>query len=138
MAGELNGTNCLLKKGTNTGSDLVGQMEMTIAFGGTPIDISNKSYADFVTLLNGELAGKQITTSGTLVYNSDSTYDDVKNAALSGTIEQYSFVWSDGKYITADFMPNAPSDSNPHGDKVSTSITFLSSGAFSAPTALVV
>ena len=134
MAGEINGTNVLLKKGTNLGTDIVGQMEFTLSHAGTPIDISNKSYSDFVTLLNGELSGKQLTFSGTLVYNSDATYRNVIDAAYAGTIEQYTIVWPDGYYLTANFMPNQPSDSAPHGDKVSTSISFLSSGSFAAPT----
>ena len=134
MAGEINGTTVLFKKGTNTGTDIVGQMEFTLSHAGTPIDISNKSYGDFVTLLNGELSGKQLTFSGTFVYNSDATYRNVIDAAYNGTIEQYTIVWPDGYYLTANFMPNQPSDSLPHGDKVSTSISFLSSGSFAAPT----
>ncbi len=134
MAGEINGTNVLIKKGTNTGTDIVGQMEFTLTHAGTPIDISNKSYNDFVTLLNGELSGKQLTFAGTLVYNADATYRDVVNAAYNGTIEEYTLSWPNGYYITANFMPNAPSDALPRGDKVATTINFLSSGSFAAPT----
>lgn len=134
MASEINGTNVLVKKGTNAGTAIVGQMEFTLTHAGSPIDISNKSYGDFITLLNGELSGKQLTFAGSLVYNSDATYRDVVNASFNGTIEQYSLVWPDGYYITASFMPNGLSDSLPHGDKISTSINFLSSGSFSAPT----
>lgn len=134
MAGEINGTNVLIKKGANNGADIVGQMEFTLTHAGSPIDISNKSYADFVTLLNGELSGKQLTFAGTLVYNSDTTYRDVVTASFNGAIEQYSLVWPDGYYITANFMPNGLSDALPHGDKVATTMNFLSSGSFSAPT----
>ncbi len=134
MAGEINGTNVLIKKGTKTGADIVGQMEFTLTHAGTPINISNKSFADFVTLLNGQLAGKQLTFAGSLVYNSDATYRNVVNAAYNGTIEEYSLVWPDGYYITANFMPNGLSDALPHGDKVMTTINFLSSGSFGAPT----
>ena len=134
MAGEINGTNVVIKKGSNAGTDIVGQMEFTLTHAGTPIDISNKSYADFVTLLNGELSSKQLTFAGSLVYNNDSTYRDTVNAAYNGTIEQYSLVWPDGYYITADFMPNGLSDALPHGDKIMTTINYLSSGVFSAPT----
>ena len=54
MAGEINGTTIILQDGTGA---IVGQMEMTMTFSGTPIDISNKSAGDFITLLDGELAG---------------------------------------------------------------------------------
>jgi hypothetical protein len=134
MAGEINGTNVLIKKGANNGADIVGQMEFTLTHAGSPIDLSNKTYGDFVTLLNGELSGKQLTFAGTLVYNSDATYRNVVTAAYNATIEQYSLVWPDGYYITADFMPNGLSDALPHGDKVATTINFLSSGEFGAPT----
>lgn len=134
MAGEINGTNVIVKKGANNGTDIVGQMEFTLTHAGSPIAIDNKTYADFVTLMNGELSGKQLTFAGSIVYNNSATYRDVVNAAYNGTIEQYSLVWPDGYYITADFMPNGLSDALPHGDKVSTTINFLSSGAFAAPT----
>ena len=44
MAGEINGTKVLIKK---DGSTIVGQMEATVTFNGTPIDISNKSYQGY-------------------------------------------------------------------------------------------
>ena len=57
MSGEFNATNAVLVK---NGSTIVGQMEFTLTHAGEPIDISNKSYDDFVTLLDGELSGKQL------------------------------------------------------------------------------
>jgi hypothetical protein len=49
MTGEINSTQVII---SNTGGDIVGQMEATITFNGTPIDISNKSYEDWVTLMD--------------------------------------------------------------------------------------
>jgi len=129
MAGEINGTKVLIKK---DGATIVGQMEATIAFNGTPIDISNKSQGDWVTLLDGELAGKQLQISGTLIYNSDTVYRQVRADALSGTQATYTVEYTSDattdEQFSASFVPNGLSDALPMGDKVTTSITLLSSG----------
>jgi len=131
MAGELNGTKVLLKK---NGTTIVGQGEGTLTIGGTVIDISNKSSNGYVMLLNGELAGKQLTFAGTFVYNSDASFRTVRADALTGTQDEYSLVYPSGgetdESFTADMVPNGMSDALPMGDKVTTSITFLSSGEF--------
>lgn len=126
MAGELNGTKALVMKGV---TEIVGQMEMSVAFNGTPIDISNKSQGDWVTLLDGELAGKQLQISGTILYSSDTVYRAVRADALTGAQAAYSVVYgTTGESFAANFVPNGLSDALPMGDKVSTSITLLSSG----------
>lgn len=126
MAGELNGTKVLIVKG---GSTVVGQMEATVTFNGTPIDITNKSHQDWVTLLDGELAGKQMQVAGTITYNSDIVYRQVRADALVGNQDDYTIVYgTTGEQFAAKFVPNGLSDSAPMGDKVTTSITFLSSG----------
>jgi hypothetical protein len=129
MAGELNGTACLLYKGVAGTEQLVGQMEMSVTYGGTPIDISNKSYADWLVSLDGELAGKQVVIAGTLVYNSDATYEAVKSEAFTGTQDDYTFKFgSSAEALAGKFVPTGMSDAVPQGDKVSTSISFNSSG----------
>lgn len=129
MAGEINGTKVLIKKG---GTVIVGQMEATVAFNGTPIDISNKSQGDWVTLLDGELAGKQLQISGTVVYNSDSVYRQMRADALTGTQAVYTVEYTSSsatdEQFSASMVPNGLSDALPMGDKVTTSITLLSSG----------
>ena len=129
MAGEINGTKVLIKK---DGSTIVGQMEATVTFNGTPIDISNKSQGDWVTLLDGELAGKQLQVSGTLIYNSDTVYRQVRADALAGTQDTYTIEYTSDattdEAFSATMVPNGLSDALPMGDKVTTSITLLSSG----------
>jgi len=129
MAGEINGTKVLIKK---DGSTIVGQMEATVTFNGTPIDISNKSQGDWVTLLDGELAGKQLQISGTLIYNSDTVYRQVRADALAGTQDTYTIEYTSDattdEAFSATMVPNGLSDALPMGDKVTTSITLLSSG----------
>ena len=129
MAGEINSTNIILANGSG---NIVGQMSATLTFNGTPIDISNKSYQDFVTLLDGELAGKQLQVSGDIVYNNDVEYNKVRADALVGTQDTYTLTYTSSNTIDESFVatmvPNGLSDALPHGDKVTTSITFMSSG----------
>jgi hypothetical protein len=130
MAGEINGTNVIIQNSTG---DIVGQMSMTLTYNGTPIDISNKSNNDFVTLLDGELAGKQLQFSGDLVYNNDTQQRKVRADALAGTQDTYTVTYvssaTTDESFSALMVPNGLSDSLPHGDKVTTTMTFLSSGA---------
>ena len=125
MSGEINGTNVILANGVGT---IVGQMEMTMAYNGTPIDISNKSEGDFIALMDGELAGKQLSISGSIVYNDDTQYEAVRSAAISGTQADYTFTYPSGEVFAATMVPTGLSDAAPHGDKVTTTITLLSSG----------
>jgi len=130
MSGEINGTNVIIQNGTG---DIVGQMSMTLTYNGTPIDISNKSNNDFVTLLDGELAGKQVQFSGDLVYNDDTQYRKVRADAIAGTQDTYTITYTSSattdEAFVALMVPNGLSDAIPHGDKISTTMTFLSSGA---------
>ena len=126
MAGEINSTTVII---SNTGGDIVGQMECTVTFNGTPIDISNKSYEDWVTLMDGELAGKQLQVAGSCVFNSDATYKQVRADSFSGTLDDYTVTYSaSGATLAASMMPNGLSDAAPHGDKLVSSFTLLSSG----------
>jgi predicted secreted protein len=129
MAGELNGTTAMLMKGTGTGAVIVGQMEFTMTYGGTPIDISNKSFGDYVTYLDGELATKQVVLSGSVIYNNDSVYQEVRAETLTGTQDDYALVYGNGEKLEAKFVPTGMSDALPHGASVTTTISFNSSGA---------
>ena len=129
MSGEVNATNVILQNGTGA---IVGQMEMTLTYNGTPIDISNKSAGDFIQLLDGELAGKQLQMSGTLVYNDDVQYRKVRTDSLTGIQDTYTVTYTSDaitdEAFSATMVPNGLSDALPHGDKISTTLTFLSSG----------
>lgn len=131
MSGEINGTNIVIE---NSSDVIVGQMESTLTVNGTVIDISNKSYQDFVTLLDGKLAGRQLQIAGTIVYNDDAQYAKVRADSLTGTQDTYTMTYvsanTTDEAFSALFTPNGLSDSIPHGDKVSSSITFLSSGEY--------
>ena len=129
MAGEINATNVVIENGTGA---IVGQMEGTLTYNGTPIDISNKSNGDAVTLLDGELAGKQLQWAGTIVWNTEAQAQKVLNDSITGTMDTYTITYPSAGTTDESFaalmMPNGRADALPHGDKVSSSITFLSSG----------
>ena len=129
MAGEVNGTAIILQDGTGA---VVGQMEMTLTYNGTPIDISNKSAGDYVTLMDAKLGGKQVQISGTLVYNSDAQFRAMRAAIVTGTQDTYTLTYtsdaSTDESFAASMVPTGLSDAIPHGDKVASTVTFLSSG----------
>lgn len=127
MAGEENGTLVLVKKGSPA-STIVGQGDFTFTYGGTPIDISTKDGLDWVSLMDGALSSKQIVASGTLTYNDDASYEAVKAEAFTGTLDDYEIEFVSGEKLAGKFMPNAMADNAPLGDRVTTTITFSSSG----------
>ena len=130
MSGELNGTAIVLN---NTTGEVVGQGDFTHAFGGTPIEIGNKSYGDNVTYLDNELAVKQHIFSGDLTYNDDTQFRKVRADAFSGTQDTYTLTYVGSGVATDEsfsglFVPTGLSDAIPQGAKVATSISFNSSG----------
>ena len=127
MAGEINGTNILIQKGASP-TEIFGQMEATLTMNGTPIDISNKSLGDFVTMLDEEISSQQIVITGTMVYNVSANYEAIKAEAFIGKQDDYSITFTGGESYTGKFVPSGISDAIPHGDKVSTSFTLSSSG----------
>jgi hypothetical protein len=129
MAGEINGTNAVLVNGTG---EIVGQGAGTLTWIPTPIEISNKSNGDSVTLLDGEGAGKQFQYACEFVYNTETQFQKVSNDAFTNTMDTYTLTFpsagtTDESY-TALMMPTGLSVAVPYGDKLTSSVTFLSSG----------
>ena len=130
MAGELNGTAIVLN---NTTGAIVGQGDFTHTFGGTPIEIGNKSYGDNITYLDGELSAKQHIFSGPFTYNNDAEFRKVRADAFAGTQDTYTLTFTGSGVLTDEsfsgaFVPTGLSDSIPQGAKVTTDLSFNSSG----------
>jgi hypothetical protein len=130
MAGEINGTKVVIQNGTG---EIVGGGDLSFTYGGTPIDISNKSYGDNITLLDGEGATKQYVFTGDFTFNSDTQFRKVRDDAFSFTMDTYTVTilgsgTANDESMTGLFMPNGLGDSYPMGAKVVTSLTFSSSG----------
>jgi hypothetical protein len=130
MAKELNGTAIVLN---NTTGEIVGQGDFTHTFGGTPIEIGNKSYGDNVTYLDGELSGKQHVFSGQFTYNNDAQFRKVRADSFTGTQDTYTLTYTGSGLVTDEsftglFVPTGLSDSIPQGAKVTTDLSFNSSG----------
>lgn len=132
MAGELNGVKALLLIGDGAGTytQLIGQVELSNNINGQLIDVSNKSLGDFVTYLNGELAGDGLTLSGTLVYNNDATYRLFRAKQDARLINEFKLSFND-EDTTSLYMYgiiSAVSDNLAPGDKITTSFTIMSTG----------
>jgi len=127
MTGEFNGTDVIIQKGA-VPANIVGQMSTTMTVNGTPIDISNKSNGDDVTLLDAELAGRQVVFAGTIVYNTDTVFKAMKDEAFNATQDDYTITYPSGEKYEGKFTPSGISDELPHGDKAVTSFTLSSSG----------
>ena len=132
MSGEANGTHCLLYRFTGTeDAVIVGQLELTSTFNGTPIEITNKSHNDFVTLMDANQSTKGRTITANIVYSNDAEYKLLRANSLAGNIDEYMLDYGTGlvaEQIRFNGIPNAPSDTAPVGDKVTSSISILSVG----------
>jgi hypothetical protein len=129
MANEVNGTNVVIENGTG---EIVGQGTGTLTWNSTPIDISNKSNGDSVSLMDGQGAGKQLQYACEFVYNTDVQFQKVSNDAFSNTMDTYTITipaaGTTNESYTALMMPTGLSVAVPYGDKLMSSVTFLSSG----------
>jgi hypothetical protein len=128
---EYNGTDALLyrKSGTSTFA-LVGQLEITTTFNNVPIDISSKSTGDFVVVMNADSSTKGLTLAATLLYSDSSEYRLMRLNAQNGTINEYRIDYTTLEIDRIDFfgIPTGLSDAMPLGDKITTSITIMSTG----------
>ena len=130
MSGEITGTAIVVN---NTTGAIVGQGDFTHTFGGTPIEIGNKSYGDTVVYLDGQLATKQHIFSGPFTYNDGAQFRKIRADAFSGTQDTYTLTYTGSGVVTDEsfsglFVPTGLSDTLPQGAKVETTISFNSSG----------
>ena len=130
MAGELSGTAIVVN---NTTGEITGQGDFAHTFGGTPIEIGNKSYSDNITYLDNELSAKQHIFSGDFTYNNDEQFRKVRADAFAGTQDTYTLTYTGSGVVTDEsftglFVPTGLSDAIPMGAKVATTLSFNSSG----------
>lgn len=128
-SGEINGTPCIVQNGTG---EIVGQGSLTHTYGGTLIETTNQSNGDFITYLEGENAGKQHIFAGEFTYNNDTQFRKVRADVLSGTSDTYTLTFvSDAttdESFSGTFFPTAMTDTIGQGVKVTTALSFNSSG----------
>lgn len=126
MAGELMGTLVIIADATG---NIVGQGESTLSFNGTPVDISNKSTGDNLVMMNAVVSGQQMQIAMNITYNSDTQYKKVRADSLTGTQDTYTATYgATGEIFSALMVPTGMSDALPMGDRVTTSLTLMSSG----------
>lgn len=130
MAGEINGTPCIVQNSTGA---IVGQGSLTHTYGGSLIETTNQSNGDFVTYMEGENSGKQHIFAGEFTYNSDAQFRKVRADVLSGSSDTYTLTLiSDAttdEAFSGTFFPTGLTDNIGQGAKVTTSLSFNSSGA---------
>lgn len=132
MAGELNGTNVFVAmEDPNNAGDYIaigGQTSHTLTLNNNPIDITNKSSASFRELLAGEgLQSLDLTVE--LNFNSQAGYIAMRTMANSKAQANFRIAIGstniDGAFQVASFA-----DTSPDNDKLTSSVSLLSSGSF--------
>ena len=126
----INGTKALLYRVGGGNQVIVGQIEITNGFTGAPIEVTSKSDSDFLRHMNGELSTKGYSLTGTIIYNNDAEFRRICDAIEDGTIESYMLDYTtiEDDQLSFSGIPTARTDSVPMGDKITTSITILSTG----------
>jgi len=129
-SGEINGTPCIVQNGTG---EIVGQGSLTHTYGGTLIETSNQSNGDSITYMEGENAGKQHIFAGEFTYNNDTQFRKVRADVFSGSSDTYTLTFvSDAttdESFSGSFFPTGLTDTIGMGVKVTTALSFNSSGA---------
>ena len=134
MAGELNGTDCVIALDVADNATFVAIGGLTtngLTLNNTPIDITNKSTGSWRTLLGSNSAGEGLqamSITGEVVFNSDAAFVAMKQMALDKTIKALE-IDRGGSAVTGDFMIASYAETSPDNDKVTATVTFESSGA---------
>lgn len=126
-----NGNMYLIKKGA-VGSEVTvaGQLEGSLALGGTPVETTNKSSGGFIEYLDGFRAGKQVVFTGSFTLANDALLNEIKEAAESGLQEEYVIESGVGGESWAGKFVVARSDTAPLNGSSTMAVTFSTSGAY--------
>lgn len=132
MAGELNGTSVFvaMEDPQNAGQYLAigGQTSHTLTLNNNPIDITNKSSAQFRELLASQ-GLQSLDLSLELQYNSDASYLALR--ALANSKGQANFRIAVGSTnIDCAFQVASFGETSPDNDKLTNTVSLLSSGSF--------
>jgi hypothetical protein len=129
MAGEVNGTTVIIEDSTGA---IVGQGDFTHTYGGTLIETTNKSSGDNITYMSGENAGKQHIFAGQFTYNDNAQFRAIRAAVFAATPVTLTITYtsnaSTDEAFSGSFFPTGLSDTIPQGVKMTTDISFNSSG----------
>lgn len=128
--GAINGTRCVV---SNSSGEVVGQGDFTHSYAGTLIEIGNKSNGDNITYMEGENAGKQHIFAGEFTYNNDAQFRKVRSDVYSATPDTYTLTFVGSGVVTDESytgtcFPTGLSDTLSQGVKVTTALSFNSSG----------
>tara|TARA_R110000796_G_scaffold121137_2_gene235265 strand:- start:207 stop:605 length:399 start_codon:yes stop_codon:yes gene_type:complete len=127
MAGELNGTDVALAFDIGgTPTDVGGLVTNSFTLNNGAIDITNKSSASWRELLDGKgLQSAEI--SAEIIYSSDAAFAAMKTAALAKTLNTCEIARG-ASVLTGEFMITSYAETAPDNDKLSVSVSLMSSG----------
>lgn len=136
MAGELNGTDVALAVETTPGgatfAAVGGLITNSLTLNNGAIDITNKSSASWRELLDAE--GLQtVDLSAEINFNTDANFEIMKASALAKTILNYQ-IDRGGSVIEGGFMISSWAETAPDNDKLTVSVSLLSSGPITETT----
>jgi predicted secreted protein len=131
-SGALNGTGVFVAMDTvvpgTTYLMIGGQTSHSLTLNNNIIDITNKTSAQFRELLGGE-GTQSIDLTLEMVFNSEVTFVSLRDLSFSKAIAAFE-IDVGGILIQFEGMVASWADTSPDGDKLSSSVSIQSTGAF--------
>lgn len=131
--GAKNGTNIFVAvedtPGGGTFTMIGGQVSHSMTLNNTIIDITNKSSAQFRELLDGQ-GNQSIDITLELTFNSETSFGLIKASARDKTQLLYNIAYGD-ETLAVTMQIASWAETSPDSDKLTASVSFQSSGAFS-------
>jgi len=132
MAGEANGTSIFVAiedtPGSDTWTQIGGQLSHTLTLNNTPIDITSKDDSSFRTLMNAE-GLQSCDLALELKYNSNAAYLQLRALFSSKVITNFRITIGGNDFDCA-YQVASFSEASPDNDKVTNSVSLQSSGQF--------
>lgn len=136
--GVVNGKQCLLLKLVGNEQLVIGAlMSNSSAFNRALIEITNKSSEQFREFLTGGEGTKTADHSCECLFSTDTAYQAMRDAWLSGEIGKYFFVYNNVASDFFDFKIENFSDSVNLNEAVKSTFSLKSSDSFSIDNILV-
>ena len=120
------GTNVILSKGND---EIIGQMDMTINYTGSPIDLTNKALGRWRELRPEGLTEKQIIIDVSITFTSDATFKQIISDTETATGAVYKVSYPNGSFFSCFMIPANLSYNAAKDSVLQASLQFISSDA---------
>lgn len=134
MANGFNGGLCLIYKGLYAAKTaIVGQGDSSLAHGGAPIEINNKSSGGWRVNLDGSTSTRSLDIDIEFTTSDEASLETLVADAFAGTAGDYSMVFTDalgtsGYYYEGTFTPVISSETAAKDSAATIAVQFQSSG----------